>query len=157
MGGFAVVADWERPVEGGITDRMMALVPHRASAGIRTHRTPTAALAEGRTVEVAPKESWEVVTRGPFAIVGYSGALAGPAHLPGALKCRPPILLVHGDRDDVVPFECLAEAREGLAAAGLGVEWHVARGLGHGIDPEGLGLGGRFLANAGTSRGERNG
>ncbi len=84
----------------------------------------------------------------PFAIVGYSGALAGPEHLPGQLRARPPILLIHGDRDDLIPIEALSHAREGLAAAGLTVEWHVSRGVGHGIDPEGLRLGGRFLARS---------
>ncbi|MCG8559880.1 MAG: dienelactone hydrolase family protein [Hyphomicrobiales bacterium] len=94
---------------------------------------------------------------GPAVVVGYSGALAGPEHLPGERKARPPILLVHGDRDDVIPVEALSHAREGLAAAGLAVEWHVSEGVGHGIDPEGLRLGGQFLSRAlsGPSSGDR--
>lgn len=85
---------------------------------------------------------------GPCVIVGYSGALAGPEHLPGELKASPPILLVHGDRDDVIPVEALSHAREGLAAAGLTVEWHLSPGVGHGIDAQGLRLGGEFLRRA---------
>jgi phospholipase/carboxylesterase len=39
-------------------------------------------------------------------------------------------------------------AREQLARAGLAIEWHVAEGIGHGIDPYGLELGGAFLRQA---------
>ena len=59
---------------------------------------------------------------------------------------RPPVLLVHGDRDEVIPVEALAETAGALAGAGLAVEWHVRPGLGHGIDGEALALGGAFLA-----------
>ena len=83
----------------------------------------------------------------PAAIVGYSGALANVEALPEAGE-GPAILLVHGDRDEVIPVDAMTIAREQLAQAGLPVEWHVARGLGHGIDPTGLKLGGAFLKQA---------
>ena len=60
----------------------------------------------------------------------------------------PAILLVHGDMDEVIPVDAMTIAREQLAQAGLPVEWHVAHGLGHGIDPTGLKLGGDFLRQA---------
>ena len=83
----------------------------------------------------------------PAAIVGYSGALAGVEAIkePGD---HPAILLVHGDMDEVIPVDAMLIAREQLAAAGLPVEWHVAEGAGHGIDGEGLRLGGSFLKQA---------
>jgi phospholipase/carboxylesterase len=83
----------------------------------------------------------------PAAIVGYSGALAGVESLP-ELGNSPAVLLVHGDMDEVIPVDAMMIAREQLAVAGLPVEWHVAPGVGHGIDGEGLRLGGAFLKQA---------
>lgn len=84
----------------------------------------------------------------PAAIVGYSGMLAGAEHLAGDLKAKPPILLVHGDADEVIPVQALTLAREALAGAGVPVEWHISPRIGHGIDAEGLRLGGSFLKEA---------
>jgi phospholipase/carboxylesterase len=81
----------------------------------------------------------------PAGIVAYSGLLAGPDHL-GETKARPPILLIHGEADDLIPVEALHMGREALAHAGLRVEWHVRPGLGHGIDPEGQAMAGHFMA-----------
>jgi phospholipase/carboxylesterase len=81
------------------------------------------------------------------AVLGYSGALIGAEALAGAVRVRPPILLIHGDADQVVPVASLHEALGDLAEAGVPAEFHVARGLGHGIDEEGLELGGSFLAS----------
>ena len=79
--------------------------------------------------------------RAPFAgIVGFSGRLLEPELLPGEIASRPPVLLVHGDQDPMVPFASLAEAERGLKAAGVEVATHVSRGVGHGIAPDGLGL-----------------
>ena len=79
--------------------------------------------------------------RVPFAgIVGFSGRLLEPELLPGEIVSRPPVLLVHGDQDPMVPFASLAEAERGLKAAGVEVATHVSRGVGHGIAPDGLGL-----------------
>jgi phospholipase/carboxylesterase len=84
----------------------------------------------------------------PAAIVGYSGALATAEALPKNPADAPAILLVHGDMDEVIPLDAMLIAREQLARAGLPVEWHVAQGIGHGIDAEGLHLGGAFLKQA---------
>jgi phospholipase/carboxylesterase len=83
----------------------------------------------------------------PAAIVGYSGALTTVEALPEP-GAGPAILLVHGDMDEVIPVDAMHMAREILAQAGLPVEWHVAQGIGHGIDGEGLRLGGAFLKQA---------
>jgi phospholipase/carboxylesterase len=84
----------------------------------------------------------------PAAIVGYSGALATVEALPQDPSKAPAILLVHGDMDEVIPVDAMFIAREQLAQAGIAVEWHVAHGIGHGIDPQGLQLGGAFLKQA---------
>ena len=59
---------------------------------------------------------------------------------------RPPVLLVHGDRDDVVPIQALPEAARALEAAGWSeVFAHVMKGSGHGIAPDGLGVALAFM------------
>jgi len=87
----------------------------------------------------------------PAAIVGYSGLLVtpedgNPEAFAAEIKSRPPVLLVHGDRDEVIPPQALFQAMQGLAALGVTVEWHLSAGIGHGIDAEGLRHGGEFLA-----------
>ena len=78
-------------------------------------------------------------------IVGYSGLLAGPETMAAEVRSRAPVLLVHGDMDQVVPTRMSALAAKALEAEGFEVTSHVSRGLGHGIDPSGLRLGLDFL------------
>jgi phospholipase/carboxylesterase len=87
----------------------------------------------------------------PAAIVGYSGIFvlpedAEPEVIAGELRSRPPVLLVHGDRDELIPPAALFQAAQGLSDHGVPVEWHLSAGIGHGIDAEGLRHGGEFLA-----------
>ena len=82
------------------------------------------------------------------AVIGYSGMLAAPESLPAEVRSRPPILLVHGDRDDVIPPQALFATAEGLAAAGTPCQWRLCRGAGHTITEDALQLGGRFLRAA---------
>lgn len=84
------------------------------------------------------------------AILGYSGIISGPEHLAAdrqacGVSGQPPILLIHGEADDVIPAEALMITTNALADAGLTSSWHLSPGLGHGIDMQGLALGGRFL------------
>jgi phospholipase/carboxylesterase len=87
----------------------------------------------------------------PAGIVGYSGMLvtpddAGAQSVVAEIRQRPPVLLIHGDQDQVIPVQALFLATEALAALEIPVEWHLSYGVGHGIDPEGLRHGGAFLA-----------
>ncbi len=89
----------------------------------------------------------------PAAIVGYSGLLVlppdgNPETLAADIRSRPPVLLVHGDQDELIPVQALFQGTQALAAMGVPVEWHVSAGVGHGIDQEGLRHGGEFLARA---------
>jgi phospholipase/carboxylesterase len=81
----------------------------------------------------------------PAAIVGFSGLLAGA---PPEGAAFPPILLTHGDSDPVIPAEAMLMAANELGGAGARVQWHLAPGMGHGIDGATLGLAGGFLALA---------
>ncbi len=88
---------------------------------------------------------------GPAAIVGYSGMLVvpedvNPEQFMGEIRSKPPVLLVHGDADQLIPVEALFQAAQGLSALDLPVEFHISAGVGHGIDQEGLRHGGEFLA-----------
>jgi phospholipase/carboxylesterase len=119
-------------------------------AELKRHNLPSSALAlvgfsQGTMIALATGLGR---TPPPAAIVGYSGALASLESLPKEPGAAPAILLVHGDMDEVIPLDAMLIAREQLAAAGLPVEWHIAPGIGHGIDAEGLRLGGAFLKQA---------
>ncbi len=58
---------------------------------------------------------------------------------------KPPVLLVHGEADDVVPFRSMANTKAVLEAAGVPVTAVARPGLGHEIDDVGIALGGEFL------------
>jgi phospholipase/carboxylesterase len=83
----------------------------------------------------------------PAAILGYSGVLVGPEHLQEATG-KPNILLVHGDRDEVIPLDALFMSANALGEAEIACQWHLSFGIGHGIDGGGLRHGGLFLAQA---------
>jgi phospholipase/carboxylesterase len=98
----------------------------------------------------------------PAAIVGYSGLFvlpdgAEPEAVSGEIKARPPVLLVHGDRDDLIPAQALLLSAQYLAALEIPTEWHISAGIGHGIDQEGLRHGGEFLSRRFGSRAPRSG
>jgi phospholipase/carboxylesterase len=82
----------------------------------------------------------------PGAIIGFSGHLVGPEHLETEARGKPPILLVHGDRDEIIPVDALFDALDNLGKAEIPCQWHLSVGTAHGIDAGGLHHGGLFLA-----------
>jgi phospholipase/carboxylesterase len=119
-----------------ITEAMM-------ERGLSSHQVALVGFSQGTMMAlyVAPRRASQLA-----AVVGYSGALVGPELLPRQLMTRPPVMLVHGEADEVVPAQALGAAAKGLEAAGIEVKPYLQPGLGHGIDPQGLALGGKFLA-----------
>ena len=122
-------------------------------AELGRHKLPPAALALVGFSQGTMMALHVGLRRGiaPAAIVGFSGLLVTPPEreieaFAAEIRSRPPVLLVHGDRDDLIPVQALFQAAQGLAALGLSVEWHISTGIGHGIDAEGLRHGGEFLA-----------
>lgn len=88
--------------------------------------------------------------RMPKAIAGvlaYSGALVAPQLLSEELKSRPPLCLIHGEDDEIVPFLAFNEALAHLQKHAITVEGFSREGLGHGIDPAGLQIGMQFIAS----------
>jgi phospholipase/carboxylesterase len=80
-------------------------------------------------------------------VLGYSGVLVGGKTIKDEMRAKPPVLLVHGDRDPMIPITAMFDSAEALAAAGHGAQWHVSYGIPHSIGQDGLDLGGQFLAN----------
>jgi phospholipase/carboxylesterase len=80
----------------------------------------------------------------PRAVLAFSGALIVEDGFTG----RPPVLLVHGERDEIVPVERSRRAERVLRAARVPVEASYSPELGHGIDDIGLTVGALFLQRA---------
>ena len=78
-------------------------------------------------------------------ILGFSGALLGGSKLGTALKSKPPVLLIHGDSDPVVPPQASVEAAKILKANGVPCETGFVQGLQHSIDGSGAQAGANFL------------
>lgn len=86
--------------------------------------------------------------RAVAGVVGYSGMLAGTLGLSRAELPKPPVLLVHGTADPVVPIAALHMSESELKRLGVEVTTHVSYGVAHTVDPVGLRLGRDFLADA---------
>ena len=78
-------------------------------------------------------------------IVGFSGRLLAPEALEAEMVSKMPILLVHGDTDEVVPPQSLPEAANALTQAGFEVYTHISKGTGHGIANDGLQMAFQFI------------
>jgi phospholipase/carboxylesterase len=92
-------------------------------------------------LHVAPRREDAVA-----GVVAFSGRLLRPDLLADEVQSRPPVLLVHGDADDVVPVQSLPEAAEALQGAGWkDVYAHVMKGTAHGIAPDGLSVALAFM------------
>jgi phospholipase/carboxylesterase len=81
-------------------------------------------------------------------IIGFSGMLAAADALGTEIKSRPPVLLLHGDSDEMLPHTLTERATEALRQHGVQTAMHIAPGVGHGIDDTGLGHAARFLLEA---------
>jgi phospholipase/carboxylesterase len=92
------------------------------------------------SLDVAPRREKEVA-----GIVAISGRLLRPEVLAAEARVKPPVLLIHGDQDPVVPFADMGKAGDALTAAGFPTYGHIMEGTGHGIAPDGLGVALQFI------------
>jgi phospholipase/carboxylesterase len=92
-------------------------------------------------MHVAPRR-----TRAMAGVVAISGRLLAPEMI-GDIMVKPPVLLIHGDGDQVVPFGNMAHAGQVLTGAGIETYGHVMQGTGHGIAPDGLQVALSFLTD----------
>ncbi len=113
-----------------------------AAEGVDDAHTILLGFSQGTmmNLHIAPRRPRPVA-----GVVGFSGRLLAPEQLKSEVVSRPPVLLVHGDQDDMVPPASLAEAARALDDAGFEVYAHVSKGTGHGIAPDGLGVALHFM------------
>ena len=83
-------------------------------------------------------------------VIGYSGRSVDTETTANEVKSRPPVLLIHGDSDDLIPPDAMLETAQNLALSAISAQWHICSNLGHGIDQAGLEIGGRFLRDCFT-------
>lgn len=113
-----------------------------AEAGLGADRLVLIGFSQGAmtSLHVAPRRADPVA-----GVVAISGRLLRPEQLQAEAVSKPPVLLMHGDQDAVVPFADMGKAGDALVAAGFPTYGHVMRGTGHGIAPDGLGVVLQFL------------
>ena len=122
-----------------------------AEEGVGPAQTALVGFSQGTmmSLHVAPRRAEPLA-----AIVGFSGRLHDGENLSDEAISKPPVLLIHGDQDEMIPVAALAEAHDGLTAAGFQVKKHISNGIGHGIAPDGLDLAlGFLIENLGISPG----
>ncbi len=113
-----------------------------ADEGIGADRMALVGFSQGTmmSLHVAPRRADALA-----GVVGFSGRMVAPETLQAEALSRPPVLLLHGDADDVVPPQSMPQAADALVAAGFETYTHVMRGTAHGIAPDGLSVALAFL------------
>jgi len=116
-----------------------------AAEGMTADRTVLIGFSQGTmmSLEVGLRRDEQLA-----GIVGFSGRLVRAESLADEIKTRPPVLLIHGDMDDVVPPSSMPEAADILSKMGVQTFTHVSAGTAHGIAPDGLGMALSFIRNA---------
>ena len=92
------------------------------------------------SMHVAPRRADPVA-----GVVAFSGRLMFPDAFADEVLSQPPIILIHGSADDVVPFAEMQAAGDVLQSAGFEVFGHVMEDVGHGISPDGLSVALAFI------------
>ena len=81
-------------------------------------------------------------------IVGISGRLLMPESLEERKEgSYPPVILIHGDADEVVPISSMHDAEKVLNKIKVNFLTHISKNVGHGIAPDGLAKAQEFIKN----------
>ena len=79
------------------------------------------------------------------AILGYSGIILGESEIPEQCKSKPPIMMIHGSQDDLIPVEALEHTISILNKNNIIHDSRIINNLGHGINDEAIKIGRDFL------------
>ena len=79
------------------------------------------------------------------SIIGYSGKIIDTEHLSKNIVSRPKVILMHGDKDEIVPINFFLEAKEFFIKNNYPVELKSFENCEHTIPQEGSSLGLEFI------------
>ena len=129
-------------IDASATDLNAFLDARLAEEGLTPDRLALVGFSQGAmmSLHVAPRRPTPIA-----GVVAISGRLLRPERLDAEAVVKPPVLLVHGDQDPVVPFESMGMAGDALVTAGFPTFAHVMKGAAHGIAQDGLGVTLQFL------------
>jgi phospholipase/carboxylesterase len=113
----------------GLADQQLALIGFSQGTMMSLH--------------VAPRRA-----KAMAGLLCFAGALLSGELLKEEAKSKPPVMLIHGEEDTVVPVQAMHAAAASLQTINISVQWMARPGLPHGIDPEGVAAGAAFLAQA---------
>lgn len=135
-------AEAEAGLDAASADLNAFLDARLAEEGLTPGRLVLVGFSQGAMISlhVAPRRGKEIA-----GIVAISGRLLRAEALMSEAQVKPPVLLVHGDQDPVVPFESMSLAGDALVRAGFPTYGHVMKGAGHTIAPDGLGVTLQFM------------
>ncbi|MBL8671242.1 MAG: prolyl oligopeptidase family serine peptidase [Alphaproteobacteria bacterium] len=113
-----------------------------AKLGLDESRAALVGFSQGTmmSLHVAPRRA-----RPCACVIGFSGHLVGARLLAEEARSKPPVLLVHGETDDVVPVAAMRHAQRHLQEAGFAVDAVTRPDLPHAIDEEGIVMAAQFL------------
>jgi phospholipase/carboxylesterase len=139
-GSSAEAAEASQAVSAGKLDRFLDGVLE--AEGLRPDRMVLLGFSQGTmmSLHVAPRRPEAVA-----GVVGFSGRLLAPERLAAEAVSKPPVVLIHGDADDIVPVTSLREAGEALSRTGFETYGHIMKGAAHGIAPDGLSVALAFM------------
>jgi len=78
-------------------------------------------------------------------ILGYSGRIIDVNHLEKNINSRPEVMLMHGDRDEVVLLNSLLEAKDFFIKNNYNIQTKILKNCEHRIPTEGSSLGLEFI------------
>ena len=135
-------AEADAGMEQSVKDINAFIDAHLAEEGLTPDRLVLLGFSQGTmmALHIAPRRGMAIA-----GVIGFSGRLLRPERLETEARVKPPVLLIHGDADPMVPFEDMGKAGDALVKAGFDVYGHVMKGTGHGIAPDGLSVALAFL------------
>jgi len=139
-GSSPEAAEASQAVSAGLLDRFLDGLLEEE--GLRASQMILLGFSQGTmmSLHIAPRRAEPVA-----GVVGFSGRLLAPDRLEAEAVSKPPVLLIHGDADDIVPIASLREAGDALTRAGFETYGHVMKGTAHGIAPDGLSVALAFM------------